>query len=60
MSHPEGLYVYEMMTPQPKGLGIAQYNARVFELRRKGWDIRNDRRGHFYLHTEPRQDPLAF
>ena len=53
--HPEGVYVYELMTPQPQGLGIAQYNARIYDLRHKGYDIRSDRGGHFVLHTEPKQ-----
>ena len=53
--HTEGAYVYELIAPQPHGLGIAQYNARIYELRRKGYDIRSDRAGHFVLHREPTQ-----
>ena len=56
--HREGAYVYELIAPRPNGLGCAQYNASIYELRRKGYDIRNDRIGHFYLHTEPVQVPL--
>jgi len=41
------LFVYEMMAPQPMGLGIAQYNARILELRRLGYSIINDQPGHF-------------
>ena len=38
----------------PNNLKILQYNARIFGLRRKGYDIRNIN-GKFYLHTEPVQ-----
>lgn len=34
-----GVEVWEMIAPQPRGLGIAQYNARIYQLRRKGWSI---------------------
>jgi hypothetical protein len=37
------------MTPRPKGLGIAQYNARIWKLRKIGHDIRNIKPGHFVL-----------
>lgn len=43
----KGVYIYEMMTPKPHGLGIAQYNARIKGLRDKGHDIRNVKEGHF-------------
>lgn len=46
---PEGAYVYEFMTPRPSGLGIAQYNARIFGLRKKGYVIENKTPGHFIL-----------
>jgi len=36
-----GAYVYEFMTPRPNGLGIAQYNARIYGLREKGYVIEN-------------------
>ena len=55
-----GVYVYEIMTPAPQGCGIAQYNARIFELRRLGWDIRSDRPGHFYLQHQPEQIGLSY
>jgi hypothetical protein len=52
---PEGVYVYELIAPYPQGLGIAQYNARIYGLRHRGIDIRNDVPGHFYLYKEPKQ-----
>ncbi len=48
-----GVWVYEIITPQPKGLGIAQYNARVYELRRAGYVIENVEPGLFKLISEP-------
>lgn len=44
-----GVYVYEIQTPRPEGLGIAQYNARISELRELGHDIVNVVPGHFVL-----------
>lgn len=44
-----GAYVYEFMTPRPNGLGISQYNSRVWGLRRKGYNILNKTPGHFVL-----------
>ena len=44
-----GTYVYEFMTPRPQGLGVAQYNARIFGLRKKGYVIENKTPGHFVL-----------
>jgi hypothetical protein len=41
------LMVYEIMTPRPQGLGIAQYNARIKELREMGHQIINVQPGHF-------------
>ena len=43
-----GAFVYELNSARPNGLGIAQYNARVFELRQQGFDI-VDNSGHFVL-----------
>lgn len=45
----DGAMVYEFMMPRPQGLGIAQYNARIKELREEGHDIINVRPGHFVL-----------
>ena len=50
-----GVYVYEIMAPTPQGLGIAQYGARILELREEGWNIKNDHPGHFILIHEPEQ-----
>lgn len=36
-----GVPVYKMIAPEPYGLGIAQYNARIFGLREKGYVIEN-------------------
>lgn len=44
-----GVYVYEMQNSRPNGLGIAQYNARIKGLRRKGHIIKNTEPGHFIL-----------
>lgn len=41
------LMVYEIIAPRPQGLGIAQYNARIKELRDKGHVIKNLQPGHF-------------
>lgn len=41
------LMVYEIMAPRPMGLGIAQYNARIKELRETGHPIINVMPGHF-------------
>jgi len=49
----EGVYVYEFMTPRPVGCGIAQYNARIYGLRKKGYIIDNKEPGHFVLKGEP-------
>lgn len=45
-----GAFVWEFMTPRNKGgLGIAQYNARIWGLRKKGFVIKNEEPGHFVL-----------
>jgi len=44
-----GAYVYKFMTPRPQGLGIAQYNTRIWELRQKGFVIENKTPGLFLL-----------
>jgi hypothetical protein len=43
----QDLMVYEIMTPRPQGLGIAQYNARIKELKEQGHPIINVKPGHF-------------
>ncbi len=43
-----GIPVWEMIAPRPQGLGVAQYNARVYELRQKGYEIVN-KDNTFYL-----------
>lgn len=49
---PAGIYVYEIMQPRPQGLGVAQYNARIKELREQGHHIVNTQPGHFVLKRE--------
>jgi len=44
-----GVQVWELIAPRPAGLGIAQYNARIKELREKGFNIINVKPGHFVL-----------
>lgn len=44
--------VYEIMTPQPSGLGVAQYNSRIKELREQGYNIVNKIPGHFVLEDD--------
>ena len=52
-----GAFVYEFMIPRNQGgLGIAQYNARIWGLRQKGYVIKNKKPGHFVLiENEPEQ-----
>ncbi len=48
-----GVYVYEIIAPRPEGLGIAQYNTRIKELREgksgERHNIVNTEPGHFVL-----------
>lgn len=44
-----GAMVYELVGPKPDGLGISQYNARIYGLRKKGYVITNVTPGHFIL-----------
>ena len=45
-----GVAVYEFMIPiNQGGLGIAQYNARIYGLRQKGHIIKSKKPGHFVL-----------
>ena len=55
------LYVYEIMSPQPQGLGIAQYNARIKELRQQGHPIINTEPGHFIYKSDTaiKEDPMS-
>jgi hypothetical protein len=55
-----GAEVWEFMMPRPAGgLGIAQYNARIYELRRKGYEIVNKKPGHFVLRRKEGQLDLV-
>ena len=46
----EDVEVWEFMLPRNRGgLGIAQYNARIWGLRQKGHIIENVKPGHFVL-----------
>lgn len=53
-----GAFVYEFMMPRPGGLGIAQYSARIFGLRGKGYEIVNTHPGHFILIEEGQRSLL--
>ena len=58
----EGVFVYEFMMPRNRGgLGVAQYNARIYGLRKKGYIIENKEPGHFVLKEgfEPEQRSFA-
>lgn len=43
------LMVYQIMAPRPQGLGISQYGARILELRREGYEIKNIEPGRFRM-----------
>jgi hypothetical protein len=53
-----GVYSYQLATPHPEGLGILQYNARIYGLRHKGHKIISDRKGHYVLETRPTIEDL--
>jgi hypothetical protein len=44
-----GAKAYEFASPRPLGLGVMQYNARIYGLRHKGYQIINKEPGHFVL-----------
>jgi hypothetical protein len=51
--HPDGLPVWMLIMPRPHGgLGVAQYNARIYELRRQGYGIES-KNNKFILTYEP-------
>lgn len=53
----EGAFVYDFMLPRNRGgLGIAQYNARIWGLRQKGYVIKNKKPGHFVLTVDTEFD----
>lgn len=50
----EGAFIWDFIMPRNRGgLGIAQYNARIYGLRKKGYLIKNVEPGHFVLEKEP-------
>lgn len=51
-----GVKVFEITNSRPNGLGIAQYNARIFGLRAKGYKIINKEIGHFVLQEDIKKD----
>lgn len=55
----QGVFVYELIAPRPQGLGIAQYNARIKELRSRGYVIINKEPGHFVLMSNGITDDLT-
>ena len=52
-----GVYSYQLAQPKPIGLGILQYNARIFGLRKKGHRIISDFRGHYIIKEE--REPMT-
>ena len=52
----KGVYVYELIAPRPKGLGIAQYNARIKELRTMGYNIVCVEKGRFVLRKKNEEE----
>lgn len=54
----EGVFSYELAEPAPNGLGILQYNARIFGLRKKGHKIISDRDGHYILQQRPTMEEM--
>jgi hypothetical protein len=54
-----GIPVYELITPRSMGgQGIAQYNARVYELRQKGFNIVNKDNTFYLIEGSPVQFAL--
>lgn len=51
-----GAYVYEFTNSRPTGLGVEQYNARIWGLRDKGFKIKNTTPGHFVLEYDVELD----
>jgi hypothetical protein len=49
-NHPEGAYNFELA----RDFSL-RYSARIFELRRDGWNIREDFKGHYIIPREPVQ-----
>ena len=47
-----GVYAYELAEPSPRGLGILQYNARIYGLRHRGINVVSDHKGHFVIKEE--------
>lgn len=48
--------VYELIAPKPQGLGVAQYNARIYDLRQDGYVITNVEEGKFVLEEIPESE----
>ena len=47
-----GVKAYELAMPRNQGgQGILQYNARIWSLRQKGYNIENKEPGHFVLNV---------
>jgi hypothetical protein len=55
-----GVTVREMQAPRPEGLGLAQYNARINELRGEGHDIENVRKEYRYILHKPNEQQSLF
>lgn len=55
----QGVKVYELIAPRPEGLGVAQYNARLYDLRHLGYNIVNTD-DKFILVSEPEKPQYIF
>lgn len=57
-----GVFVYEIITPRPNGLGIAVYTSTICNLRKQGYQIDNPENGLYVLvgEPQPKQEKLGF
>lgn len=55
----QGVKVYELIAPRPEGLGVAQYNSRIYDLRHLGYNIVNTD-DKFVLVNEPEKPQYIF
>lgn len=62
LDHNGEVELWRLIAPRPEGLGIAQYNARIKELREvlevKGWEIKNEAGRRFFLKRKVTQETL--
>lgn len=55
-----GVTISEISDSRPRGLGIKQYNSRIKDLRKKGWNVVCVRAGFFVMRgrSESVQEPV--